>query len=299
MPGTPGGRRGQNADMYFVVDPDRDVAPQHAALLWRRLWEMRDFAPVGALLPAVVSSPCPLLPDENADRVLAASLVQVPGGSAWASIEVDLRRYTRADGELRIGLLESALRSSVHKADCSHDRSHWAHPAEASDSRLNRRLSIFVRGWGDLVARRRQDPASHAALAQVRELAANVSRVLVATSRAMAREKGYCPAIDVAGARVSQHGQEMDLRWRRAIANNAIRHRNLLTLSPWDVFPRDYPADTRYANLLPILARADSVSLRRDARIDHWNINEFRGFHERVAAILRRSSEQDLIAKPV
>ena len=299
MPGVPDGPRSHNAAMYFVVDPDRDVAPQHAALLWRRLWEMRDFVPVGALLPAVVSSPCPLLPDESADRVLAASLTQVPGGSAWASIEVDLRRYTRPDGELRIGLLKSALRRSVEEADGSHDRSHWDHPAEASDSRLNRRLSIFVRGWGDLVARRRQDPASHAALAQLREVAAKVASVLVATSRSMAQEKGYCPAIDVAGARVLQHGREMNLRWRRAIADNAIRHRNLLTLSPWDVFPRDRPADPRFTNLLPILSLADSVSLRRDVSIDHWNVNEFRRFHERVAAMLRCSSEQDLIAKPV
>ena len=72
MRGAPAGLRRDNAGMFFVVDPDRDVSPQHAALLWRRLWEMRNFVPVGALLPAVVSSPCPLLPDESADGVLAA-----------------------------------------------------------------------------------------------------------------------------------------------------------------------------------------------------------------------------------
>ena len=187
----------------------------------------------------------------------------------------------------------------MEKAERAHDESRWPHLAEASDSRLNRRVSIFVRGWGDLVARRGQDPASHAVLSHLRELAARVSRVLVAASRTMARERGYCPAIDVAGARVLQHGQEMNARWRRAIADNAIRHRNLLTLSPWDVFPRDCPAETRFANLLPILAYADSISLQRDVDITDWNVNEFRAFHERAAAILRCSSEQDLIAKRV
>jgi hypothetical protein len=299
MPAVTAGSPRHNVFMYFVVDPDRDVSPQHAALLWRRLWEMRDFVPIAALLPAVVSSPCPLLPDERVNGVLAASLTLVPTGSAWASIDVDLAKYTRPDGELRTSVFESALRGSVERAERSHDGSYWSHSAEASDSRLNRRLSIFVRGWGDLVARRGQDPANHAVLGCLRELAANVSRVLVAASRAMAEERGYCPAIDVAGARVLQHGEEMNARWRRAIAENAIRHRNLLTLSPWDVFPRDCPADPRFANLLPILSHADSVSLRRDADISHWNVNEFRQFHERVAAILRCSSEQDLIAKRV
>ena len=285
--------------MYFVVDPDRDVAPQHAATVWRRLWEMRDIVPVASLLPAVVSSPCPLLPDESAGAVLVASLVQVPDRSAWAAAEIDLLRYVRQDGELRRGPLDAALQNSVAKAESSHDGMRWTSCAEASDSRLNRRLSIFVRGWGDVVVRRRQDPASHAALAYLRELAAHVSNVLVTVSRSMAQEKGYCPAIDVAGARVLQYGNEMNARWRSAISETAVRHRNLLTLSPWDLFPRDRPADFRFANLLPFLAHANSVSLRRDVDISHWNVNKFKEFHERIAAILRRASEQDLIAKQV
>ncbi len=285
--------------MYFVVDPDRDVAPQHAALLWQRLWEMRDVVPIAALLPAVVSSPCPLLPDEGAGAVLLASLVQVPDESAWAEIEIDLRRYLKQDGELRGSLLDAALRSSVARAEHSHDTSRWTSRALASDSHLNRRVSVFVRGWGDLVTRRRLDPADRSTLSQLRDLAAHVADVLVSTSRAMAKEKGHCPAIDVAGARVLQHGQEMNARWRSAIADNAIRHRNLLTLSPWDLFPRDRPADPGFANLLPLLTHANSVSLRRDVSISHWNTNEFKEFHERVAAILRRASGQNLIAKQV
>ena len=70
--------------MYFVVDPDKEVSPQHAALVWKRLWEMRDLAPVSAMLPAAVTSPCPLLPDEAASGVLAVGLVQVPDGGAAA-----------------------------------------------------------------------------------------------------------------------------------------------------------------------------------------------------------------------
>ena len=72
--------------MFFVVDPDREVAPQQSAFVWQYLWELRDLAPIGALMPAVVTSACPLLPDETADATLVASLTQVPAGSAWASI---------------------------------------------------------------------------------------------------------------------------------------------------------------------------------------------------------------------
>ena len=255
--------------------------------------------PIGVLRPAVVSSSCPLLPDESADGVLATSCTLVPGGTAWAEAEIDLLHYVRSDGTLRMTLLDAALRNSMHKTERMHDTVDWSNATAANDSRLNRRLSIFVRGWGDLVTFGGGDPASHSALVALRKLAAHVCEVLAGRSKGLAQGRGYCPAMDVAGARVLQHGEEMNARWRSAIVANALRHRNLLTLSPWDVFPRDRPADPGGANLLPLLRFADSVSLRRDVDIAHWNVNEFKGFHERVAALLRRSSEQDLIAKQV
>ena len=79
----------------------------------------------------------------------------------------------------------------------------------------------------------------------------------------------------------------MNARWRRAVMANGLRHRNLLTISPWDVFPRGAPAALRHMNLLPVVRRAHSVSLHRDADISHWQAADFRAFHERVGAILR------------
>jgi hypothetical protein len=288
-----------NVCMYFVVDPDKEVSPQHAALVWKRLWEMRDLAPVSAMLPAAVTSPCPLLPDEAASGVLAVGLVQVPDGSAWVSLEVDLLRFARADGTIRTRHLDTALRAAVQDGEQGHDASHWGSPAQHQDSWSNRRLSVFVRGWGDIVARRQADPGALVTLSEMHELAAHVTSVLVDASRDLAVEKGYCPALDVTGARVLQHGREMNARWRRAVVDTAVRHRNLLTLSPWDVFPRCGPADLRYANLLPLIKHAHSISLRRDVRLCHWNAREFRRFHDRVAAIMRHSSDQSLIAKQV
>lgn len=285
--------------MYFVVDSDREVSPQQSALVWQRLWEMRDLAPITAVLPAVVSSPCPLLPDEAAPAIAVPMQSQVPEDSAWIPLEVDLRKFLAGNGELRRDALDATLRARVAEGEHRHDASNWSSRARHRDSRLNRRLSVFVRGWGDVVAQSEVDPSSIEALRDVRALASYVSNTLVSASRILAERHGHCPALDVAGESVLRHGSEMDLRWRRAIADNALRHRNLLTLSPWDVFPRYEPADLRYLNLLPMLACANSVSYRRDVDIGHWNVNEFKSFYTRVSAILQRSRDTSQIAKQV
>jgi len=285
--------------MFFVVDPDKEVAPHHEALVWERLWEMRDLAPISAMLPAVVSSPCPLLPDESANAVLVATLTQVPSDSAWIPLELDLAAYLRSDGSVRQSSLDAALRGMVEEGERCHDVARWDSPTQHRDSWLNRRLSVFVRGWGDLVALRRDDPASLDTLQELRALADHVATVLADASRQLANQNGYCPSLDAGGARVLQHGSEMNARWRRAIVENALRHRNLLTLSPWDVFPRHEPADVRYTNLLPILNCANSVSFRRDVDIRHWNVKEFKGFYDRVSAILRCNRDLPVVAKQV
>lgn len=286
-------------DMFFVVDPDKEVSPQHLAQVWQHLWAMRDLAPVGTLLPGAVSSPCPLLPDEATNGVLVATLTPVPGDTAWVPLEVNLSHYLGSDGRVRLGLLDGALSKAVEDGERRHDDTQWSNSAQDYDSRLNRRLAILVSGWGDVVAHSEANPESLETLREVQGLAKHVVAVLTEASRSMAGSSGYCPALDIAGARVLQHGREMNARWRQAVVDNAVRHRNLLMLSPWDVFPRHRPADYRYTNLLPVLNCANSVSFRRDVDISHWNVKEFKGFFERVSAILRRSSEALRVAKQV
>lgn len=285
--------------MFFVVDPDREVAPQQSAFVWQTLWELRDLTPIAALLPAVVTSACPLLADEAADATLVASLTQVPSGSAWAALEIDLVRFARADGEVRFGLLEAALRDCVEEGERHHDETRWTDPGQATDSNNNRRLSVFVRGWGDLVAMRGINPGALDTLRSIDLLAGRVAEALRGASQAMASEIGHCPALDLAGARVVRHGREMHARWQRAVMHNRVRHRNLLTLSPWDFFPRGAPADFSYMNLLPVVRKAHSVSMRRDADISCWDARDFRAFHQRVSAILRGMSETPLVARQV
>ena len=265
--------------------------------MWQRLWELRDITPVNALLPAGVVSSCPLLPDEAADAVYLPTLSLVPGDTAWVSFEIDLMQYACPRGNLRMTQLEAGLRDCVRAGEQRHDTAEWASSAMSHDSAMNRRLSVLVRGWGDLVRRRRDDPVSLPVLGELEQLAHHIEAALVCASRDVAARNGYCPAIDAAGARVQRYGREMAARWQRAVRDNALRHRNLLTISSWDVFPRHDEADSRYMNLLPVVRCANTVSFRRDAQISHWSVAQFRSFYERVGAILRRLGDASLIAK--
>ena len=106
-------------------------------------------------------------------------------------------------------------------------------------------------------------------------------------------------AVDVAGMRIATSNAEMSRRWRRAVNRTAIRHRNLTTMSAWDVFPRNGPADPRYFDLLPLLRCANCTSFRRDVDIADWNMSDYRRFYERVSAVLRRKLDAAQIAKQV
>lgn len=285
--------------MFFVIDTRVSQLPPCEDRIWRHLWEMRDIAPVSVVLPAVVSSPCPLLPEEHADAVLPLTGIQVPRNSAWIPLQVDIMRFACGKGAIRLGALEKALNDCVDKGDSLHDTMRWSSPVVSYDSWLNRRLAIAVRGWGELVSLRGADPGAFRTLKELEELAEFISKTLRTRSLAQARERGYCPAVDVAGTRIPSGGAEMKQRWRRAVDRTALRHRNLTTMSAWDVFPQGQPADLRYIDLLPLLRCANCVSFQRDVDIAHWTVKDYKRFYERVSAILRHKRDAGQIAEQV
>jgi len=248
---------------------------------------------------AVVTSPCPLLPAEPANEFSPQVCMQIPSHSAWIPLEMDLAAYADARGQLSMADLESALVASVDNGDQLHDQTDWAEPKIEYDSWLNRRLAIALRGWGDIVDRRGADPGILQTLRDMEELAEWACRVLHNRSRYLAHSSNWCPALDEAGALVMQKKQSRawGRRWKKALRDVAVRHRNLTTISPWDVFPRGKQADLAYADLLPLTRFADSLSFQRDVSIAHWNVNDFNGFYERVAAIVRCKGGAGLVAK--
>lgn len=253
------------------------------------------------LEPSVVTSPCPLLPAEPASDFSPQVCMRVPTHSAWIPLEVDLAAFADSDGSLAMSSLKNTLESCVDDGDRLHDQTEWSEPLIEYDSWLNRRLAIALRGWGDIVDRRGGDPGALQTLRDMEELAEWACRVLHERSRQLAVHKNWCPALDEAGALVMQTKQSRrwGRRWKRAVRDVAVRHRNLTTISPWDMFPRNHPADLRYADLLPLTRFADSLSFQRDVSIRHWNVNDFKGFYERLAAIVRCNGGAGLVAKQV
>jgi hypothetical protein len=241
------------------------------------------------------------LPAEPANDFSPQVCMQIPSHSAWIPLQVNLSDFADDDGCLSMSQLESALVAAVDDGDRLHDQTDWDEPLVEYDSWLNRRLAIALRGWGDIVQRRGSDPGSLQTLREMEELAEWVCLILHNRSRYLAMQSSWCPALDEAGALVLQKKQSRawGRRWRKAVQDVALRHRNLTTISPWDVFPQQSEADLRYANLLPLTRFADSLSFQRDVTITHWNVNDFKGFYERVSAIVRCNSGAGLVAKQV
>jgi len=214
---------------------------------------------------------------------------------------MDIATFADEEGRLSMADLESALAACVDNGDRMHDQTDWAEPAIEYDSWLNRRLAIALRGWGDIVERRGADPGSLQTLREMEELAEWACQTLHNRSRHLALQSSWCPALDEAGALVMQKKQSRawGRRWKKALQDVAIRHRNLTSISPWDVFPREKQADLRYADLLPLTRFADSLSFQRDVSIAHWNVNDFKGFYERVLAIVRCNGGAGFVAKQV
>ena len=253
------------------------------------------------LEPAVVTSPCPLLPAEMADDFSPRVCMRVPSHSAWVALELDLAAFANDDGDIAECALENALNTCVDKGERLHDQADWSDPRIEYDSWLNRRLGIALRGWGDIVDRRGAAPESLQTLRSMEGLAEWVCATLHKRSQQLAANRNWCPALDEAGALVMQKKQSRawGRRWKKALQEVAVRHRNLTTMSPWDVFPRGKPADLRYADLLPLTRYADSLSFQRDVSISHWNVNDFKGFYDRVAAIVRCNNGSGIVAKQV
>lgn len=285
--------------MFFVLDSRVTPSLKDEASFWGHLWEMRDCTPVSVVVPTVVTSPCPLLAEENADAILSSTGMQVPQDSAWVPMQVDVSGFQTHRGEIRLGALETALHDCVDRGDTLHDARAWPSRAMQYDSWLNRRLAVSICGWGDLIHNRGANPAAFQTLRDLEELANFIDETTRARSRMLAREKGYCPAVDLAGASILAGGEEMKSRWQRAVDDAALRHRNLITMSVWDIFPRQRPADTRYFDLLPILRSANCLSFRRNVDINHWKVDEFRRFYERLSAILQCNIDAGRIAKKV
>jgi hypothetical protein len=295
--------------VYLIADGERMnpaggwSSREHCEQFWLQLWHLRDSRALRAGCASLVSSQCPLLAAEVATSVLPSTGIQVPAGSAWVPMRLDLTRFADPRGVIHEAALEHALHCCVDIGDALHDLMEWPTAMTRYDAWLNRRLAIVISGMGDLAFCRRLDPRQFRCLEDLDQLLRWVQQTLQARSRQMARQTSCLPALDLCDPIRSLPGGEVRddwcSRWRRAVDQGAVRHRNLMVVSAWSIFPTNRPADLHYADLLPLVAHGDACAFSRSTTLSHWNINEFKGFHQRAWAALQQRDAAALIAERV
>lgn len=270
---------------------------------WTELWKLSDVPRVHMAFADLVVPQCPLLSAESAMTVLPSLGLQVPKGSAWVMMRMNLARFLRTDGTLDENALHRSLETCVDVGEALHDVTRWSTPDKRHDAWLNRRLGILVTGFGDLLKVMCMDPEEHDSLRLLNQLLIRIRSTLQSRSRAIARRSEQLPAITLSDpSHTLPSGaarEDWRRRWQQAVQTSQIRHRNLLAMSPWSLFPAGTAADFRYAELLPLLRHADACAVNKTVSIAHWNPKEFKRFHQRARAALQQRSATSLIAKHV
>jgi len=279
----------------YVSSSQQPMQERH----WEQLWQQRSNAMIRPVYVSFVSSQCRLLPAETANGVIPCADIQAPTGSAWVNVPVDISSFADIDGDLDEEALEQAIRAGVEAGDETHSLACWPTAQMRHDGWLNRRLAINLTGIGTLVQRRDADPTRFHTLDEMCRLIRRIRDVALTQSQRLASSKGNVPALEQGDpARLMPGGQSRDgwsRRWQQEVTATAVRHRNLLVISPWSIFPADV-ADLRYANLLPLLRYADTCSVGPPPELTAWNLRDFKSFHQQAAAVLHQRGRIQQIA---
>lgn len=279
------------------ADPGND-------LFWQKLWRLRNSRSVATAFWPLVSSRCALFSAETATDVLPGRRLQAPPNSAWLSADVELLSYVDSTGRFDGAALEHDLNEVIDSGENLHDLHVWPTPAMQQDAWLHRRLAICLSGVGDLARQLRLDPDCHTSLRFLHQLLQRIRDIVQRRSRQLAQSNESLPGI--VGTNPCRHfpagiaRTAWERRWLQAIERSAVRHRNLLVMSPWALFPTadtNAVADLRYMNFLPLLRHADACWFHRELSLDSWGLNEFKCFHQRAVAVMRSIQADRCVAE--
>ncbi|MEQ8205732.1 MAG: hypothetical protein RIA65_06120 [Woeseia sp.] len=244
---------------------------------------------------------CPLLSDERTPVLSSANAIRVPTGSAWLCLELSICRFANRHGQIDSGKLVAALQQALDTADQLFDGLFWRDREQRRDAVSNRRIGFVLQGIGDLVQLRGADPADIQCLRYLDRLIAGIHECLWDRSHRLASTRGLLPALAARdpsrGVEAVEQRRNWQGRWHAALLSAAVRHRNLLVMSPYSVMPQSGAGDRRdYADLLPLLAHADACSFAPAMDFSGWSISEFKNFHCRAHAILQRRNAATFVA---
>lgn len=278
---------------------------RHARELdWQLLWRHRLGA--AALSPAyagTVRPGCRLLDDEAATSVLPVYGIQVPASSAWLPLGLYLPRFANGCGKLQWDRLSGAITAALDLTEEVMSRLHWPHPGQRADAIANRRLALSVNGLGDLVARRGLDPRQLDTLEWLTAIVRRIRDTLWLESGRLARSVGCLPALRDGDPSIrwnaGDHREHWKRRWQAALDEAAVRHRNMLVMSPYTVLPSDGNAAFGYTDLLPVIAFADAWSFTGVSCCGNLREHEFTIFHRRAWAVIRGREADSFVAAGV
>ena len=212
--------------------------------LWHYLWRHRGTR--WAVLPAYggsVSTPCPLLADENANAVLPTAGIHAPAGTAWLPLRLHLPEFADGNGVVDLRLLTTALQACVTYGERMIDQQTWPTRCMQQDAHTNRRIAILVSGIGDLVQARNANPSDLEVLRSLAQLMEHVRSTAWNRSAELAQGEALLPAIarhkPAQAVADGVHNEHWATRWDAAVERCAVRHRNLLVMSPYAVLPTD------------------------------------------------------------
>lgn len=275
--------------------------PPESRAEWQVLWELRNQHELRAAVAAEVVSCCSLLAAEPATVVEPAMQIQAPVASAWFGRRIWLPDFVTLENRVDERALLHAATNAVDSVDEALSHASWPTSRMRHDAWLNRRLAVELAGIGTLVLRLGLDPANFGTLLELSRIVNCLIRALVRHSRVLASTHGPVPALGQA-ARWPPMTDERLRRgwlkhWHRALKASAQRHRNIVTMSPWSLFPED-EAPIVFANLAPLLRYADACAFTKPPDLSAWSFPEFVNFHRQIAAVLQQRSTQRQIAEP-
>lgn len=287
-----------SSHMTETSTPERQPG---AGSTWSFLWQNRMLPEaIKPCYASLVRTACPLLADEVAASILPIDGVQVPAGSAWLPLRLSLPAFASEAGDIRWERLLPTLAEGVALAEAVLEYIDWPHPAQHTDAWLNRRVALSIVGLGELIARRGSDPRDLETLTWLTGVMCRIRRTLWHRSGRIAQEKGYLPSLAYSDPSRdwADHPRRDDWRrhWQAALEKSAVRHRNLLVLSPYSVLPAGASARDGYTDLLPVIAYADAWSFAAAPAFRDWSLDDYVAFHRRAWAIIQhpRSSNRPL-----
>jgi hypothetical protein len=271
---------------------------------WTELWHRRQSACTAqAVYGESVRSHCSLLADEKTASILPAFAMPVPAESAWLPVELHLPDFADARGHLNMPAVRLALRACLEANERLAPEVCWSSESQRQDSRTNNRVALLLSGIGDLIAERCMQPTEIHSLRWADSIVRAVQGELLNTSREMARENETLPSLlqsDPSNIWIdNEQQQKWSSRWRVTLQAEAVRHRNLLVLSPYSVLPRRSNCAPDFMDLLPVLAHADAISFRDAPAFANWNVGDFSRFHRRAWAVIMRGNPREHIAAVV